>query len=625
MKKAILLPLICLSINLFSQEVKETEIKSTISGVTVYLTGAQINRSAEADLTPGKKTLKFVILSPFIDAKSINIKSTGDFTILSVNHFQNYMQQQAKTKNFEELLHQKEEIEKKIDLENTYLTILAEELSFLKRFSVGESDNSNINVLAFKESVSFFSEKVTANRLKQLERSATLKTLASELEKVNSQLKAASEKSDIPTGEIIVTVEAKQNVHAEFSFSYIVKNAGWFPSYDVRVKTIDDPVSLVYRANIHQNTYEDWNNVKLVLSSANPDEETAYQELKPYLLDYNIRPPSYSDNINTVSGYVYDQNTKEPLIGANLNIKGTTIGTIADINGYYKLSVPPSGGTLVCSFIGYRSQEVPISGQTININMVEDAVNLEEVVVMGYGAIQGRARGLETKRSLADESEIMNAPAPSPLIQVEQSRNQTNFEFSIANPYTVPSDGKNLVIDFERYELPTSYEYHATPKISTDAFLIARVIDWEKYNLLEGEANIFFEDTYTGKTLLDLRYMSDTLSLSLGRDKSVIIKRDLQKQLTTKQLLGAKKEETKSWLISVKNNKLQDIDIIIEDQVPVSTREEIEVAELNLSNATKDVESGKLTWKFNLKPSEKKDIELKYSVKYPKNRRLVVE
>jgi uncharacterized protein (TIGR02231 family) len=119
--------------------------------------------------------------------------------------------------------------------------------------------------------------------------------------------------------------------------------------------------------------------------------------------------------------------------------------------------------------------------------------------------------------------------------------------------------------------------------------------------------------------------MSDTLSISLGKDKSVSIKRELQKQFTNRQFLGNKKEETRSWVISVKNNKLQDIDITVVDQLPVSTLEEIEVTPINLSNAQTEDETGKLTWKLNLKPSEKKGIDLKYSVKYPKFRSLKIE
>ncbi|MFZ0282573.1 MAG: mucoidy inhibitor MuiA family protein, partial [Bacteroidales bacterium] len=458
MKKTILLLLVCFSLNLFAQDTKEIEIKSKISGVTVYLNGAQIRRTAEVDLITGKKTIKFVNLSPFIDAKSINVKSTGDFIILSVNHFQNFLQQQTKTKTLDDLLARKEELEKKINLENTNIEILNEELNFIKRFSIVNSENANINVASLKESVNYFTDKVTTNRLKQVEKNNIIEDLNKELEMINSQLKAASEKSDIPTGEIILTIESKQNVHAEFDFSYIVKNAGWFPSYDIRVQSIEDPVSLVYRANIHQSTYEDWNNVKLVLSSADPNEETTYQELKPYLLNYNIRPPSYTSTINTVSGYVFDGATKEPLIGANLNIKGTTIGAVADMNGFYKLSVPPTGGTLVCSFIGYKTQEIPISNQNLNINLDAEIMALQEVVVTGYGALQGKVSGVSTNKSQIRirGTNSIDQPSSSPLIQIDQTRNQTNFEFSITNPYSVPSDGKNLIIDFEKYTLPAT-------------------------------------------------------------------------------------------------------------------------------------------------------------------------
>ena len=350
MKKTIMLLLVCFSLNLSAQDTKEIEIKSKISGVTIYLTGAQISRTAEVDLISGKGTIKFVNLSPFIDAKSINVKSTGDFTILSVNHFQNFHTDKQKPKHLRNwsFSNREEELEKKINLEKTHIEILIEELNFIKRFSIVDSENANINITSLRETVNYFTDKVTTNKLKQVEKNNIIEDLNKELEMINSQLKAASEKSDIPTGEIILTVESKQNVHAEFDFSYIVKNAGWFPSYDIRVKSIDDPVTLVYRANIHQSTYEDWNNVKLVLSSADPNEETTYQELKPYLLNYNIQPPSYTSTINTVSGYVFDGATKEPLIGANLNIKGTTIGAVADMNGFYKLSVPSTGGTLVC-------------------------------------------------------------------------------------------------------------------------------------------------------------------------------------------------------------------------------------------------------------------------------------
>jgi hypothetical protein len=75
----------------------------------------------------------------------------------------------------------------------------------------------------------------------------------------------------------------------------------------------------------------------------------------------------------------------------------------------------------------------------------------------------------------------------------------------------------------------------------------------------------------------------------------------------------------------VKNNKHQEINMIILDQVPVSTLEEIEVNVQHTSGAKHDKETGEIKWEFTLEPSDTRDLELRYSVKYPKNRNLIVE
>lgn len=89
--------------------------------------------------------------------------------------------------------------------------------------------------------------------------------------------------------------------------------------------------------------------------------------------------------------------------------------------------------------------------------------------------------------------------------------------------------------------------------------------------------------------------------------------------------METKKEETRAWKTTVKNNKNQTINMIILDQAPVSTIEEIEVNVQNISGAKQNSETGEIIWEFELKPNDKKDFELKYSVKYPKYRNLIVE
>ena len=151
------------------------------------------------------------------------------------------------------------------------------------------------------------------------------------------------------------------------------------------------------------------------------------------------------------------------------------------------------------------------------------------------------------------------------------------------------------------------------------------ISDWEDLNLLEGEANIFFENTYIGKTLIDTRTASDTLILSLGRDKSVTVKRELQKSNTSKRFIGSKKEENRSWKITVRNNKLSNINLQLVDQIPVSQSSDVEVKQQNISGAKMNSESGELIWNLTLPPKQNKEIDVQYMVKYPKSWNLIIE
>jgi hypothetical protein len=627
MKKSISILFCALTLNLFSQQPQEIELKSEVNEVTVYLTGAQVTRLKSVDLPIGRSILKFINLSPFIDSKSISINAKGEFTVLSVNLQQNFLTQQTKSKENEDLLKNKLEVEKKIKTESAYLDVLNEELAFLKANSSIGGANVGTSLTSLKEASTYFSEKITAIKIKHIDRQNNIEQLTKDLEKIESQLASLATKKEFPTGEIIVNVDSKVTAKATFEIKYIVSNAGWTPSYDIKVKNIELPADLTYKANVHQYTNEDWRNIRLKLSSSDPNTSNTYRELQTYFLNYNSVPPSYRTNINQVFGYIFDSKTKEPIPGATVMIKGTSIGTVTDVNGAYSISVPQNGGQLLISFIGYKQIEAPITNQQMDFRIEEEVLALQEVVVVGYGstekALQGRVSGISVDKKTNRTSEP--SQQNSSIVETEYIANQTSIEFEIKTPYTIPSDGKNLTIDIDNYSLPANYQYFCTPKIDKNAYLIARIVDWEKYNLLEGEANVFFEDTYTGKTLLDVRYMSDTLTISLGKDKGVSIKREIQKQFTTRQFLGNKKEETKTWLISIKNHKQQNINISLSDQIPVSTLEEIEVKQINISNGKLDSETGIIKWDFQLKPTEKKDIDLKYSVQYPKFKTLIIE
>ncbi len=629
MKAINILLLSLISSNLFAQEIIEKEIETNVSEVTVFIEGAQITRQKTIEFAPGKTVLKFNNLSPFIDAKSIQVKANGNITVLSVNHQQNFLEELEKPSNVKNIESEIKVLDSKIELEKTHLSILNEQLTFLKENRVIGGKNSELNVANLKEAADFYNTRFTSLMLKKIERNKTINKLNEQRKNLKNQLNTISSKKEFPMGEILVKVEAKTKTSASIEISYLAENAGWYPSYDIRAKSINEPIEIIYKANVRQDTKVDWNNVKIKFSSSNPETSGVAPELKTYYLDYNRLPPVYNLSINSVSGQVLDQNN-QPLPGVSVMIPETTIGAVTDINGNYSITIPANADYLNFSFIGFEPQTLPVNRPIINVKMVEDNSALEEVVVVGYGvqqesdvnALRDKAAGISVR---GVSSVKRSRESESIAVPFNQTKNQTTVDFEIKTPYTVKSDNKNYSVDMAVYQTPAYYQYYSVPKIASDAFLIANITGWEKYNLLEGEANIFFEETYIGKSLIDIRFASDTLQISLGKDKNVSASRKNLKDFTTRQFIGSKKEETKSWLTTIRNNKSQEINMIVLDQVPISKREEIEVNIQNLSGGKRNKETGEIKWEFTLKPSEKKDFKLKYSVKYPKSKSLIIE
>ncbi|MGJ5641312.1 mucoidy inhibitor MuiA family protein [Formosa sp. S-31] len=616
-----------LTSTLSAQDISEKKIDTKVNEVTVFLDGAQIVRQKSVNLSRGTTVLKFINLSPFIDAKSVQVKAQGALTVLAVNHQQNFLDKLEKSEELTALETQLEDLKDKLQLESTYLAIIKDELSFLEENKDVGGRNDQVSVNNLQQASNFYSTKLTSLKLKEIERNKTIKALHNQRRDIQNQINTLTSKKTYPTGEILVKAEVKQTGTYPLELTYVVGNAGWYPSYDIRAKNINEPVQLMYKANVKQDTKVDWTDVKLKFSSATPNVSGVAPELETYFINYNTLPPSYNRNINSVNGKVTDANG-EPLPGVNVLVEGTTIGATTDFDGHYAITIPNNAGQLSFSYLGFLSKTQPITSAVINVSLEEDTVSLDEVVVVGYGSkkkdnlkmLRSRATGIAITEQLSDKTEQNSQPIP-----VAQIENQTTVDFEIKTPYTINSDNKNYSVDMENYELPAFYQYYSVPKIDKDAFLIANIVNWEQYHLLEGEANVFFEDTYVGKTLMDVRYASDTLEISLGRDKKITVNREKIKDYTSKQFIGNKKEETRAWKTTVKNNKNQTINMIILDQVPVATLEEITVNIEKLTGGKQDQDTGIITWEFELEPNTDKMLELKYSVKYPKSKNLLVE
>jgi len=167
---------------------------------------------------------------------------------------------------------------------------------------------------------------------------------------------------------------------------------------------------------------------------------------------------------------------------------------------------------------------------------------------------------------------------------------------------------KDMSVDAE-------YNYYAVPKLSKDVYLVASIPNWKRLDLLDGTVKLFLNNMYMGESFINARQTEDTLNLSIGKDKDLAVDRKDMRTYSSKNLIKTSDKVEREWKITVKNNKTESVKVTVEDQFPVSTVDDIKVVLVDNGGAEVDEKEGKLTWKLNLKPGEKKELKFSYSVK----------
>ena len=607
---------------------------ASINKVTVFTNGAQVERSKSVVLVSGEQVVTFTGFSPYMDKKSLQVKAKGHLTILGVSERTAHPDSAAQVKRLRAAEDDVKAVERRIQQTKDEQEMLTAQLELVKTNCSVAGRTVATPLANIKELNAYYAQQVLSVKERSQE-------LEEQLQKLNDELKRKQDTCDSIAKlklknitEIDVKLEAKQAGRADFDITYYVKNAGWFPSYDIRSNSIKEPLQLSYKANIYQNTREEWKNVPVTLSSANPNRSNVAPQLKTYWLDYGLSAPTYSfdSDGSTVSGKIVDAEDGSPIIGASIIIKGTQLGTVSDIDGYYSITLPQDHRQLSFAYIGYQTQtRTATPGSTLNIRMKEDEQRLDEVTVVGYGTSKkgrkSKGEVLKAKESipmmadLAVEEEMDE----SEVISVNQQQAQFGYEFDIKQLLTLPDGGKTTTTEIARHQLPAIYEYRGIPKIDKESFLVADAIDWQKLNLMEGEANVYFDNSFVGKSILDPNVSSDTLHFSMGRDQSICVQRIKVSESSTRRFFGSNQEQTMKWRISVKNNRQESVNITVFDQAPISRNTSIEVSMEELSDGQFDKQTGIIKWPLQLQPGEQRDLILQYKVKYPKNRRLNIE
>lgn len=602
---------------------ESTKAESGIESVTVFFNEAEVTRTAKQTISKGTSELKFDGLSEHIKPASIQVSARGNFTILGVNHRINYLDEQKEDEQIRALRARVDEINEEIEDNSTIHSVYQKEEQLLEENRKLGGKEQGVSADEIRQAADFYRERLTEIKEAQLLLVRANKELQEERQKVQNQLSNLTDQDENPTSEILVTVDADATVpDATFEISYVVSNANWYPTYDIRGQELGDPLAITWKANVSQNTGVDWKDVNLTVSTGDPTLGGVKPELGRWFLDmrngvpYGFKQGGRKGTIRQVSGTVRDAQNRQLLPYVSVKVKGSSIGTTTNNSGQYELTLPENAERLVFSYVGYQTVEYPVNSAVINVSMRPGVQQMEEVRIMDDADSKNRQ-----SMSSKFEGELAGAVAAPPAAsapEVAQQTQTTTREFAIQSKYDIPSGGSPTTVEINQTDVPARYVYYTVPKEEPAAFLVADIMGWDTLNLIGGEANLYFEGTYVGKTVIDPSNTDDTLSLSLGRDQSVLVSREKQRDFTKKQFLGGNKIQSIGWKTTVRNKKDKPIRIEVQDQIPVSKTKEIEVELEAKGGADLNKTTGQLEWLLEVPAGSSKQAEFKYTVKYPK-------
>ncbi|MFM9910058.1 MAG: DUF4139 domain-containing protein [Chitinophagaceae bacterium] len=594
-----LIVLLCLSLSIFSARAGNEKIvvPSLLKQATIYRVGAELIHTAKANLPQG--TIELIIdgISNQIDLNSIQIGTEGKITILSVEFSTEYLKPLIKTTSIKKLEDSLELVNKELTKVLVQLKTGKELLELLKANRLIGGTQTGLSVAELIKMMEYYKTKTLELENEQSVYREKDSKLNETIGKIRMQINEEEQKNSKSSGKLLLQVLSPLAGTYNFTVSYITPAAFWNPSYDLKVENINKPINVLYKAKLVQTTGIDWKNIKLSLATSTPGQQGTAPVFQSWFLTY-INPVATMERnmmMNSIQpiGQFKSNSLEEVVVtGYGTKVRGTNSINAANQPLYILNGEPISAEAFKL-----------IDPKAIKkIDVVKDA-NATAI----YGAKAANGVIVVTLKDGLDEYVTVND-------------NELNVTYDIDLPYDIPSNGKEQQVSLKEISVPAFYKYYAAPKLDKESYLLGEVADWEGLNLLPGEANIMFEGTYIGKTYIDPNSTQDTLNLTLGRDKRVVVKREKLKDFSNVKFLGTNKKQVFTYEIVVKNNKKEKIQMMLKDQFPISTNKDIEVELLESSDAIIKSEIGVLTWKLDLNAGETKKYRISYSVKYPKDK-----
>ena len=531
-------------------------IQSKVESAILYLDGAELTQKKSISLNPGRNLIVFTGITPKLVSKSVQITASGDVSILSVSDKINYL---SLTKENPKVKQLKDSLELVGD--NVSQLIYEKEAYTTEKTMINTNHDLSgkdkvVSVVELKAAADFYRSRIKEINTEILKLDKKIESNQQIATRLQVALNEMRGIDNDPTAEVELLIN---------------NNGAAKINSDVEVKYVVANAGWV-------PTYD------LIAEDINKPIELKYKAKV-----FNNTNVDWNDiKIKLSTGDPMKNASKPELKTWYLNYSNQYNYNQAYQNNMY-------GGNITNN----NSNEIQVQDQ-YNAPAAQTIDKL-------YSSIELKKEAEKKKNQKTN------------ITYEEIQISELSAEFDIKQNYSIPSDAKPYLVDVTSYNLPATYKHFAVPKTEKEAFMLARITGWEELNLVEGTANVYFGGTYVGQSYINPRSVDDTLDLSFGRDKKIIVTRTKLKDFNKDKVSGNNRKATFSYEMVVKNNRKSVVTLELNDQLPVSQNNDIVVENIELSKAEIDPVTGKLKWNMTLQPDETKKVILTFSIKYPRN------
>lgn len=646
--KRILFSLFVLGFSLAGLKAQQ-KIYPQINKVTIFRQTAQIEKSLEVSLVKGYNEIILSGNSSMLNPQSIQFNSSKDFVITD---FSPYIQFVKSNQKQEDKLTEKEKTRVKIIKDSIEILrdrrkavrdkidVLMEEKSTLSNIKEIDSPQKADSIKDVKEALEYFEAKSIEISKLLYDLNEVDIDLHKQIRKQKEDLKIILQEDE--QGEklskkeyyIKLNLYAKNDVKTTVNYKYNVSGIDWTPIYDIKFSSLNKPAVFLLKAEFQQETGEDWTDVSIVFSTEEQSTNLKPVDLQPMVYKKKIageRPKTVA-TVSTVDDIIATGETGKRITNEEIERMAaeTVDGIIATVGGVSD----NDGGTTR----GEGSMVTYVNGvaKKGSVNIPKHAIAEEQVELGGTRASQGdykqrmagnsvdyvtaQVGGISENRKIQEDKPAYEIITENASTGISSSNNLLTQEYDVKMKYSIKSGDKSKIIPLEEKKTNVNYKYFSVPKKEKVVYLAALFPLWEELGLANARANLYIDDKYVNSTYIITNQTADTLKLFVGREKKIAIDRKVIKAKPIEiNRKGTELEQVINVKVIVKNNNNTQVDIKIDDQIPISNSEKITITKGELSGANYNEKTGLLFWETSLKPLESKTFTFSYTCKYPKD------